>query len=75
MSTFYSPLVRALTTPRERSTRKANHVLFEAWKFAWYDAGWDPKIVTLEGATRHPAYDTFSVKKANQTPWSRRTKQ
>jgi hypothetical protein len=60
--TFYSPLVRALDTPREQRTRKADKELLEAWKSAWHDAGWDPNIITLEDAKRHPAYDAFTAK-------------
>mmetsp|Transcript_5820 Transcript_5820/g.9669 ORF Transcript_5820/g.9669 Transcript_5820/m.9669 type:complete len:304 (+) Transcript_5820:133-1044(+) len=57
--TFYSPLVRALDTPREQKTRKADKELLEAWKAAWYDAGWDPKVISLDEAKRNPNYATF----------------
>jgi hypothetical protein len=57
--TFYSSLVRATNTTRERKTRKADQELLEAWKSAWYDAGWEPKVIGLEEARRNPNYSTF----------------
>jgi hypothetical protein len=59
MYTFYSPLVRASNTAREQKTRKADQELLDAWKAAWYDAGWEPKIIGLEEAKRNPKYPAF----------------
>lgn len=63
--TFYSPLVRAMETPREQRTRKADQQLLEAWQAAWYDAGWDPKIISLKEAKQHPAYDPYLAQLQN----------
>ena len=57
--TFYSPLVRALETPREQRTRKTDQELLEVWKTSWYNAGWDPKVITLDDAKSYRGYISY----------------
>lgn len=59
MYTFYSPLVRATETPREIKTRIADQELLEAWKTTWYEAGWEPRVLTVQEAQQHPMYVSY----------------
>ncbi|KAI2492685.1 hypothetical protein MHU86_21870 [Fragilaria crotonensis] len=57
--TFYSPLVRALDTPREQKIQKADQELLVVWKAAWYEAGWDARIISLEEAKQYRGYSSY----------------
>jgi hypothetical protein len=37
----------------------SNEELLEAWKEAWYDAGWEPLVLGLEEAKKHKNYERF----------------
>ena len=50
--TYYQPVRTDMGTEGDRE-------LLKAWKQAWYDAGWQPKIVTLEHAMLVPEYQAL----------------
>lgn len=57
--TFYAPMVRALDTPREQKIRQADQQLLEAWKTAWHEAGWDPRVISLDEAKQYRGYHSY----------------
>jgi hypothetical protein len=65
--TFYAPLLHAEDTSRERKVRKADEALLQAWKKAWYDAGWNPRIISLEDAKNHPNFILYLERLKNVT--------
>lgn len=48
MHTFFTPI-----------SEDPDIELLSAWKKAWYDAGWNPVVLTLEDAKRHRNYKRF----------------
>ena len=40
----------------------ADQALLDAWAKAWFDAGWEPVVLTLEDAMRHSGYERYSKK-------------
>eukprot|EP00549_Striatella_unipunctata_P001312 CAMPEP_0118686640 /NCGR_PEP_ID=MMETSP0800-20121206/7928_1 /TAXON_ID=210618 ORGANISM="Striatella unipunctata, Strain CCMP2910" /NCGR_SAMPLE_ID=MMETSP0800 /ASSEMBLY_ACC=CAM_ASM_000638 /LENGTH=547 /DNA_ID=CAMNT_0006583713 /DNA_START=54 /DNA_END=1698 /DNA_ORIENTATION=+ len=42
--------------------RKVDAGLLSEWSAAWYRAGWNPQILTLADAKRHPNYQNFMSK-------------
>lgn len=60
-----------ITTTSENKGRPKMHTFFtpvssnpdtsllDAWKKAWSDAGWEPVVLSLEDARRHPDYRRF----------------
>ena len=48
MHTFFTPVSSSPDTE-----------LLEVWKKAWSDAGWEPVVLTLEDARKHPDYRRF----------------
>ena len=53
MHTFYER-----TTADERGEINNSHLLMiDEWKKQWYAAGWEPRILSLEDARRHPDFD------------------
>jgi len=48
MHTFFTPVSNSPDT-----------ALLEVWKKSWSDAGWEPVVLTLEDARRHPDYKRF----------------
>eukprot|EP00521_Asterionellopsis_glacialis_P014945 CAMPEP_0195308066 /NCGR_PEP_ID=MMETSP0707-20130614/38035_1 /TAXON_ID=33640 /ORGANISM="Asterionellopsis glacialis, Strain CCMP134" /LENGTH=347 /DNA_ID=CAMNT_0040372325 /DNA_START=94 /DNA_END=1137 /DNA_ORIENTATION=- len=40
-------------------TEQSDDALLSEWKRSWYNAGWEPKVLTLEDARQHPNYQTM----------------
>lgn len=55
-NTSTRPKMHTFFTPVSDSPDVA---LLEVWKKAWYDAGWQPVVLTLEDAKRHEDYRRF----------------
>jgi len=34
--------------------------LITTWKNLWFDAGWEPKVLTMEDAMKHPKYEQYT---------------
>lgn len=52
--TFYNPLLQdAFVT---EMTESGDAALLEEWKKAWADAGFEPRVLTLEDARTHPLF-------------------
>ena len=52
--TFYNPLLEdAFVTGM---TESGDAALVEEWKTAWWDAGFEPRVLTLEDAKTHPQF-------------------
>ena len=54
--TFFEPKKRL----RSSQQKEAHYALLEAWKDLWTQAGWEPRILTLDDARKHPDYEKFS---------------
>jgi hypothetical protein len=52
--TFYNPLLEDVLVTG--MTNDGDEALLEAWKEAWWEAGFEPRILTLEDAKSHPDY-------------------
>eukprot|EP00521_Asterionellopsis_glacialis_P009514 CAMPEP_0195286960 /NCGR_PEP_ID=MMETSP0707-20130614/4217_1 /TAXON_ID=33640 /ORGANISM="Asterionellopsis glacialis, Strain CCMP134" /LENGTH=561 /DNA_ID=CAMNT_0040346665 /DNA_START=186 /DNA_END=1868 /DNA_ORIENTATION=- len=39
--------------------------MIDAWKRSWTEAGWDPRILSLEDAKNHPDYEKYAVSISN----------
>lgn len=55
--TFYEPI-----SPEQRFTSMSDAddaTLLEFWKSSWTNAGWEPRVLTLKDAKRHPLYESF----------------
>lgn len=48
MHTFFTPVNSSPDTS-----------LLEVWRKTWYDAGWEPVVLTLDDAKKHPIYKRF----------------
>ena len=49
--------------PRNRGTQMsdvADKALIAEWKAAWKAAGWEPRVLTLEDAKKHPQYHDYA---------------
>ena len=49
--------------PNKKGTgmsEKSDDALIAAWKEEWRAAGWNPVVLTLEDAKKHPRYDEFA---------------
>ena len=42
--------------------------LLKIWMEVWSDAGWEPKVLTLEDAKKHPDYEKYSNKILHDQP-------
>jgi len=42
--------------------------MLEAWSKAWYDRGWEPIVLNLEDAKKHPDFEHYSSRFENLTP-------
>lgn len=52
--TFYNPLLEdAFVT---QMTESGDAALVKAWKASWWDAGFDPRVLTLDDARSHPLF-------------------
>lgn len=40
-------------------TDEADDALLEFWKTCWYNAGWDPQVISTENAKKHPEYENY----------------
>ena len=38
---------------------KSDNELLALWKKHWENAGWEPRILSLEDARKHPSYDDY----------------
>lgn len=56
MHTFYDRLSETKSTGM---TNKDDRVLLETWSAAWRAAGWEPKILVLDDAQKHPDYEKY----------------
>ena len=58
--TFYERI-----DPEERSTGmddKSDNELLSVWEERWTAAGWEPRVLTLEDAKKHPQFEEYSAK-------------
>ena len=57
MYTFFNPLLEdAFVTEMSPEGDKA---LLELWKSTWWEAGWEPRVLTLSDAQNHPEYEAI----------------
>lgn len=64
--TFFE--LRKNSDGRPDENQRSNHEdLLTAWKELWSEAGWEPRILTLEDAKKHPDYEAFSQSIVGQT--------
>jgi hypothetical protein len=54
MHTFY------VRVGRTHMSRTADEQMLQVWKRAWEQAGWEPKVLQLQDATRHPDFQMLS---------------
>ncbi len=57
--TFYERI-----NPEERGTGMddtSDSELLQAWKDRWAAAGWEPRVLTLEDAKKHPRYEEYQA--------------
>ena len=52
MYTYYEPAITDMTP-------QADQDLLENWKKAWYDAGWEPRVLSEADAKKLPEYDAL----------------
>lgn len=52
--TFYETIHR--DNIREERIRVVDQALLQVWKQAWTEAGWEPRILSLDNAQQHPQY-------------------
>ena len=45
---------------RKSEPSKAHMELLETWKDLWSQAGWEPRILTLDDAKKHPDFEKYS---------------
>lgn len=57
MYTFFTVIYDHPFNKPAGMSHEAHHSLVELWKKSWWDAGWEPKILTEEDAERHPEYE------------------
>lgn len=65
MHTFFHPVPNEISGTQ--MSDKANDDLIAAWKEAWRNAGYDPVVLGLDDAKRHPLYDSY-VQKLQTVP-------
>lgn len=56
MHTFYAAIHDHPFNTPGGMTFGAHEELIQVWKQSWWDAGWDPRVLTEEDAKRHPDY-------------------
>jgi hypothetical protein len=57
MNVFFEPIA-----PEHRFTAMTdedNSAALQFWKRAWDEAGWEPRVLTLQDAKQHPLYESF----------------
>ena len=57
MYTFYATIYDHPFNKPAGMSHEAHNALLELWKNRWWDAGWEPKILTEEDAEQHPDYE------------------
>lgn len=58
--TFFNPLLEdAFVTEMSPAGDEA---LVDYWKQSWEEAGWEPRVLTLQDARQHPEYDALATK-------------
>lgn len=40
---------------------EADQALLEFWKQAWFDAGWEPRVLSLQDSQKHGDYELFRI--------------
>uniref|UniRef100_A0A7S2EBM3 Uncharacterized protein n=1 Tax=Ditylum brightwellii TaxID=49249 RepID=A0A7S2EBM3_9STRA len=67
--TFFHQLDHEHKGQRTGMTFSADEALLQAWKEAWYDAGWKPRVLTLKEAAMHPDFLQFNATLHDHMPF------
>jgi hypothetical protein len=60
MYTFYSPIEDG--RKQTGMSPEANDLLLTAWKQEWSQAGWEPRVITIETAMKHADFEKLNKK-------------
>ena len=62
--TFWGPVTPMKNNGQKGTgmTVEADEAMMELWKAHWRGIGWEPRILTIEDAQRHPRYEEFQQK-------------
>jgi len=60
--TFFEDMDPKNQDANREELRRIDTALLDEWKNAWHNAGFEPRILTLNDAKRHPLYDEFMSK-------------
>jgi hypothetical protein len=58
--TVKDPEVFTWYVERARNVKEKDNVMIENWKNSWRSYGYDPKVLNIEDAIKHPEFQTFN---------------
>ena len=60
MYTFYTP-IEGSGARQAGMTQEAHENLLRVWRMTWQAAGWEPRVLTIQDAMRHPDYEQYNA--------------
>lgn len=61
MYTFFE-LKKRKNGEKAQKENEFHQLMLQAWSDAWYEAGWEPRVLTLKDAKQHPDFYKYSRK-------------